>query len=387
MRVHELNDEVNLHFKLEQLSDKFPPNTSFRLQKLRLKNMLVESNVAEILVTLHSTPLASSRANGGAFIKTEAGKHLPSSHVGDMDLGDHLFGSASSHELCERIKMQVSRELSDDDELDMERDMLRRDRSGCSPSDLDRLRRERNRMHAKKTRLRKKKMLSELEQLVDYLSGEVSQLHQQVLAQRKLEGLPTIDLSILESGSWSGAEGADDDKHGDDEHDDDDDEEDGEDHRHERGAPKERPRRAQSSSSDECDGGGRSTISDDAVSSNSEERGTTTTAETSSSSSFCSSSSMGSNRYIPTPAYIHDGIQSKASQEADVQARVSSSSSGSDEGDDVSGADASSMGSNISMVATEGSRRGNKVPVKRETSRRKRKGSLKQDMWYGESRP
>jgi hypothetical protein len=111
--------------------------------------------------------------------------------------GAPIFGSASSHELCERIKIQVSRELSDDEELDIDLDtaLMRKDKSDCTPSDLDRIRRERNRMHAKKTRLRKKKMLQELEQLVIHLEGEVQRLHRQVLIHRGGMSSEEIDMS------------------------------------------------------------------------------------------------------------------------------------------------------------------------------------------------
>ena len=63
----------------------------------------------------------------------------------------------------ERLKSQISATLSDDEELEMNQDILMRDKSTCSTFELEMIRRERNRMHAKKTRLRKKKMLSEME--------------------------------------------------------------------------------------------------------------------------------------------------------------------------------------------------------------------------------
>ena len=147
--------------------------------------MLVETNVAEILVTMASTQ-SPVKAEVKPAIKSFKGVGKGASGGVLGDAADLVYGAASSHELCERIKMQVSRELSDDEELDIDLDsaLMRKDKSDCTPSDLDRIRRERNRMHAKKTRLRKKKMLLELEQLVDYLEGEVVQLHGQVMAHR-----------------------------------------------------------------------------------------------------------------------------------------------------------------------------------------------------------
>jgi hypothetical protein len=64
------------------------------------------------------------------------------------------------------LKAQITTELSKIDELESEKYTLGgKDRSSCTAEELDLLRRERNRMHAKKTRLRKKKMFTEMEQV------------------------------------------------------------------------------------------------------------------------------------------------------------------------------------------------------------------------------
>ena len=65
----------------------------------------------------------------------------------------------------EKLKMQVSALLGDEDCKDMmDTDpLLAKDKAACSSTELEMIRRERNRMHAKKTRLRKKKMIQEME--------------------------------------------------------------------------------------------------------------------------------------------------------------------------------------------------------------------------------
>lgn len=70
----------------------------------------------------------------------------------------------------EKLKMQVSALLGDEDCKDiMDTDpLLSKDKSTCSTSELEMIRRERNRMHAKKTRLRKKKMIQEMETVSAY---------------------------------------------------------------------------------------------------------------------------------------------------------------------------------------------------------------------------
>ena len=57
---------------------------------------------------------------------------------------------------------QVSALLSDD-ETDLDRDLLAKDKANRTTSELESIRRERNRMHAKKTRMRKKRMIQEME--------------------------------------------------------------------------------------------------------------------------------------------------------------------------------------------------------------------------------
>lgn len=66
-------------------------------------------------------------------------------------------------EAIENLKTQISAALSDEEELDIDNELLLKEKALCSSSELEIIRRERNRMHAKKTRLRKKRMLSEME--------------------------------------------------------------------------------------------------------------------------------------------------------------------------------------------------------------------------------
>ena len=65
--------------------------------------------------------------------------------------------------LVERLRFQISATLSDDEDFELNPELLLKDKTACSTAELETIRRERNRMHAKKTRLRKKKMLNEME--------------------------------------------------------------------------------------------------------------------------------------------------------------------------------------------------------------------------------
>lgn len=63
----------------------------------------------------------------------------------------------------ENIRHQVALILSGDDEFNAESNITGKEKSHCSSAEIESIRRERNRMHAKKTRLRKKKMLQAME--------------------------------------------------------------------------------------------------------------------------------------------------------------------------------------------------------------------------------
>ena len=97
--------------------------------------------------------------------------------------------------MLERVRSQVSAsaELSDDED-DVEESghtgaganpgagagtdgtTQKRSKYGCSQSELEKIRRERNRLHARKTRQRKKKMMQEMENIIRVLEDEVKEL-------------------------------------------------------------------------------------------------------------------------------------------------------------------------------------------------------------------
>lgn len=64
--------------------------------------------------------------------------------------------------IMDKIKNDVANSLIFNEDIDLN-EIIKKDRSGCSTKDLEMIRKERNRMHAKKTRLRKKKMTHEME--------------------------------------------------------------------------------------------------------------------------------------------------------------------------------------------------------------------------------
>lgn len=118
-------------------------------------NLSNEQSVASILISLTDK-------------QATADSH-PSIDYQNGDMKDALYISynASSHELANKtiqsLRSHIASILSDDEELEGSHALLNIDKTQCTSSELEIIRRERNRMHAKKTRLRKKKMLQEME--------------------------------------------------------------------------------------------------------------------------------------------------------------------------------------------------------------------------------
>jgi Basic region leucine zipper len=93
-----------------------------------------------------------------------------------------------------------------DDGIDYQ--LLRKDRSKCTAAELDQIRRERNRMHAKRTRDRKRIMVEEMEKIIRKLEKEndILQLHLQSLFSNSDEGnaiSPDSFLTPLSTGNDS----------------------------------------------------------------------------------------------------------------------------------------------------------------------------------------
>lgn len=132
-------------------------------QKIRLTTTTADTSVASILMSL-----------GGGGGPGDAATSDISSSLPDMVVStDEVQGSAplstSSKDLIaatiEKLRSQISAEISDDDEVDVEGslELLKKNKAGCTPSELEKIRRERNRLHARNTRQRKKKMMFEME--------------------------------------------------------------------------------------------------------------------------------------------------------------------------------------------------------------------------------
>ena len=115
--------------------------------------------------------------------------------------------------MLEMVRSQVSAELSEEEDDEVEEPepattgvkgagtdgTQKRPRSGCSQAELEKIRRERNRLHARKTRQRKKKMMQEMENIVRVLEDEVKELRAAKTSAVSSSFCPSVAMSALSS--------------------------------------------------------------------------------------------------------------------------------------------------------------------------------------------
>ena len=146
-----------LHKRIEQLTD----------EKMKLINEKSEKSVADILMALSGTGASSNPDDIDNF----------SDKINDASISS---AREETMKILGKIRSQVSSLLVEESDIDKEASpKLPKDRSLCSASDLEKLRRERNRMHAKKTRLRKKKMLAEMERIASAIETDIRLLREE----------------------------------------------------------------------------------------------------------------------------------------------------------------------------------------------------------------
>lgn len=158
-----------------------------KLDQMRLKQAINEKNTASILVGLFQTGDGDggSADSGGqpvaadpkveALLKRstedipDASKIpelpaliLPGQHNGKRKSTDGDGGDGEG-------TMSVPDDLQEDG---IDYALLGKDRSACSPAELDQIRRERNRMHAKRTRDRKRIFMEEMEVMIKQLEDD-----------------------------------------------------------------------------------------------------------------------------------------------------------------------------------------------------------------------
>lgn len=131
-----------------------------------LSAQVVDTTVADILMTLSSQEKSSSADKIGINDDDDDEKHSNSSKT----------RSNTQMKSLDQICAHVMKELVDDNDIQADLELLNKDKTACTSEELESIRRERNRLHAKKTRLRKKLMLQEMESNLLKLEDEVLNL-------------------------------------------------------------------------------------------------------------------------------------------------------------------------------------------------------------------
>lgn len=172
-------------------------------EQVQLKLSINEKNTASILCCLFSTQ-GSTSAQHQEDPRIESLLHRPTEEIPDPTKlpelpalilpGQH---NSKKHKVSDALPSQ---ELPDDG---IDYDLLGKDRSKCSPAELDQIRRERNRMHAKRTRDRKRLFMDEMADMCKQLEGEnallqrhLDELNGEASKQERLEATFSISPSL-----------------------------------------------------------------------------------------------------------------------------------------------------------------------------------------------
>lgn len=158
-----------------------------KLDQIRLKQAINEKNTASILVGLfQSEPFVSDAGGNFAMdprveiLLKRATEDIPdASKIPELPAlilpGQHSNKKKSPEEDMDHAEFA---EEAQEDGIDYE--LLGKDRAICSPAELDKIRRERNRMHAKRTRDRKRIFMEEMEVMIRQLEEENALLQDHV---------------------------------------------------------------------------------------------------------------------------------------------------------------------------------------------------------------
>jgi hypothetical protein len=126
---------------------------------MKLKNKDADTSVATILMSLAGVNSLDALNKEDEEDPLKLEESPPSLNVSQ-------YARIYTDKTIEKLRQEVSNILADNEDFDIDQELLHRDKSSCTSNELDLIRRERNRMHAKRTRLRKKKMLQEMETVI-----------------------------------------------------------------------------------------------------------------------------------------------------------------------------------------------------------------------------
>jgi len=159
---------------------------NLKREQLRIRQVINEKTTASILVGLFSINNGNSISSEAEDPKIEELLQRPLDSIPDASKipelpalilpGQHNSRKQkiASSLLSSTSRSDGSKQCLPDDGIDYK--LLGKDRSKCTPAELDQIRRERNRMHAERTRDRKRLFMEEMEEVIKKLEEENSLL-------------------------------------------------------------------------------------------------------------------------------------------------------------------------------------------------------------------
>lgn len=164
--------------KKEQLQSLQTKAEQLKGEQINLKLSINEKNTANILCCLFSNSQVS-KSSSTDDPRVEALLTRPEEEIPDPSklpaLQPLILPSGAQHSKRNGNALSQIQKLPNDG-IDYE--LLGKDRSKCTPAELDQIRRERNRMHAKRTRDRKRLFMEEMAEMCKVLEGENQILRQ-----------------------------------------------------------------------------------------------------------------------------------------------------------------------------------------------------------------
>jgi hypothetical protein len=196
--------------KKEQMSALQNQAEELKEEQIKLKQSINEKNTASILVGLFGN---NKNNSASADPKVEELLRRPVEQIPDSTKLSELPalilpGQHNSKKNKGAAAVAAATIASEDQSLPddgIDYDLLGKDRSKCSAEELDRIRRERNRMHAKRTRDRKRLFMEEMAELCKNLEQENFLLKNHLNALNGLPPLPAPPVSTAIPSSLAAA--------------------------------------------------------------------------------------------------------------------------------------------------------------------------------------
>ena len=155
-------------------------------EQIHLKQAINEKNTANILVGIFQNSGGGSSSDDAdndttnpeveILLKRSVDDIPDASKIPELPAlilpGQHT-GKRKSSSTTDGESDGDNKEVPKEEQLEgIDYNLLSKDRSSCTPAELDQIRRERNRMHAKRTRDRKRIFMEEMEVMIKQLEGE-----------------------------------------------------------------------------------------------------------------------------------------------------------------------------------------------------------------------